>query len=223
MRVLVVEDERKIATFVAKGLREAGFTVEVCSRGDDALNLLLNEPFDAVVLDVMLPGRDGLSVLRALREAGRDVPVLLLTARSGLEERLEGLNQGADDYLPKPFYMEELIARLHAITRRREGRAASLIRIGNLKLDLLTREVHRGDELIETTAREFNLLELLARSPGRVYSRTQLYERVWDYDFDPATNLVDVYIRRIRNKIDEPNAGSLIETVRGVGYRMRKV
>ncbi|MDV7400218.1 response regulator, partial [Arthrospira platensis SPKY1] len=125
-----------------------------CSRGDDALNLLLNEPFDAVVLDVMLPGRDGLSVLRALREAGRDVPVLLLTARSGLEERLEGLNRGADDYLPKPFYMEELIARLHAITRRREGRAASLIRIGNLKLDLLTREVHRGDELIETTARE---------------------------------------------------------------------
>lgn len=223
MRVLVVEDERKIATFVAKGLREASFTVEGCSRGDDALNLLLNEPFDAIVLDVMLPGRDGLSVLRALREAGRDVPVLLLTARSGLEERLEGLNQGADDYLPKPFYMEELIARLHAITRRREGRAASLIRVGNLKLDLLTREVHRGDELIETTAREFNLLELLARSPGRVYSRTQLYERVWDYDFDPATNLVDVYIRRIRNKIDEPNAESLIETVRGVGYRMRKV
>ncbi len=222
MRVLVVEDERKIAAFIAKGLREAGFAIEQCSRGDESLDRILTEPFDAIVLDIMLPGRDGLSILRAIRESGMDVPVLLLTARSGLDERLEGLNMGADDYLPKPFYMEELVARLHAITRRREGRPASLIRVGNLSLNLLTREVSSGEVKLELTAREFNLLELLARSPGRVFSRTQLYERVWEYDFDPATNLVDVYIRRIRSKIDISGKASLIETIRGVGYRMCK-
>lgn len=222
MRLLVVEDERKIATFISKGLREAGFTVECCERGERAMDLLLTETYDAVVLDVMLPGRDGLSILRELRSTGRDIPVLLLTARSGLEEKLEGLNQGADDYLPKPFHLEELIARIHAITRRHDGRTASILKAGHLTLDLITREVRVEGKIVEMTAREFNLLEKLVRSPGRVYSRTLLYEQVWDYNFDPSTNLVDVYIRRIRSKIDQPNEPSIIETVRGVGYRLRK-
>lgn len=222
MRLLVVEDERKIATFISKGLREAGFTVECCERGERAMDLLLTETYDAVVLDVMLPGRDGLSILKELRSTGRDIPVLLLTARSGLEEKLEGLNQGADDYLPKPFHLEELIARIHAITRRHDGRTASILKAGHLSLDLITREVRVEGKIVEMTAREFNLLEKLVRSPGRVYSRTLLYEQVWDYNFDPSTNLVDVYIRRIRSKIDKPNEPSIIETVRGVGYRFRK-
>ncbi len=222
MRVLVVEDERKIADFVTKGLRESGFVVEACHRGDDALTRISNEPFDALVLDVMLPGRDGLDVLREIRRGGRDIPVVLLTARGGLEDRIGGLNAGADDYLPKPFYMEELVARLHAVIRRRDGRAASLLRVGTLVLDLPAREARVGEEAIELTAREFNLLELLARSPGRVFTRTMLYEQIWEYDFDPSTNLVDVYVRRLRAKIDSPGQPSMIETVRGVGYRMRK-
>lgn len=178
MRVLVVEDERKIAEFICKGLHECGFLVELCDRGDDGLIRLMNEPFDAVLLDVMLPGQDGLSVLRELRRAGRDIPTLILTARSGLEDRIAGLNAGADDYLPKPFYIEELVARLHAIVRRRDGRAASLLCVGELVLDLPAREARIGDREVELTAREFNLLELLARAPGRVFTRTMLYEQV---------------------------------------------
>ena len=169
----------------------------------------------------MLPGRDGLSILRQLREKKNAVPVILLTARSELNERLDGLNQGADDYLTKPFYVEELIARIHAVARRSAGNELSILKIEDLSVNLITREVTRGEEQIELTTREFALLTYLMRSPGRVYSRTQIHEHVWNYGFEPGTNLVDVYIQRVRKKIGSNGKDSLIETVRGVGYRMK--
>jgi DNA-binding response OmpR family regulator len=174
-----------------------------------------------IVLDIMLPGRDGLSILRALREKKNTVPVILLTARAGLNERVDGLNLGADDYLAKPFYVEELIARIQAVVRRASGEQLTQLTAGDLVVNLITRDVTRGNERIELTAREFNLLELLMRAPGRVFTRTQILEHVWGYDFDPQTNVVDVYIRRVRAKIDAPPAFSWIETVRSVGYRLR--
>jgi DNA-binding response OmpR family regulator len=221
MKILVIEDDRKIASFVQKGLKEQGYVVDTCPDGDEGYNLASEECYDVILLDIMLPGRDGLSILRGLREKKNTVPVILLTARSGLNERVEGLNLGADDYLPKPFFMEELIARIIAVSRRASGEQLSVIHHGTLTLNLITREVTRDREKLELTSREFNLLELLMRSPGRVYSRTQLLEHVWGYDFDPKTNVVDVYIRRVRNKIDPAGTASLIETVRGVGYRFR--
>ena len=218
--MLVVEDEKNIASFVRKGLQEAGFTVTVCRNGDEAYSLARSGGFDVLVLDIMLPGRDGLSILRNLRELKNAVPVILVTARSALNERLEGLNLGADDYLAKPFYVEELIARIHAVTRRALGDQLTQMSASDLTVNLITREVKRGAMRIELTAREFSLLELLMRSPGRVYTRTQILEHVWGYDFDPQTNVVDVCIRRLRNKIDLPDDKEpLIETVRNVGYR----
>ena len=222
MKILVVEDEKKIASFVKKGLSEAGFAVEVAYNGDDGYRRAAHESFDAVVLDIMLPGRDGLSILRGLREKKNAVPVILLTARSELREKLDGLNLGADDYLTKPFYMEELIARLQAVTRRGGGQGLSLLQAGDLVVNLVTREVKRGNTPVELTAREFSLLEYLVRSPGRVVTRTQILEHVWGYDFDPQTNLVDVYIQRVRKKIAPNGEEELIETLRGVGYRCRK-
>ena len=221
MRVLIVEDEKKIASFIRKGLLEIGFNPQLCHRGDEALALAMTEPFDAVVLDVMLPGRDGLSVLRQLREQRNAVPVILLTARDGLEERVDGLNAGADDYLTKPFSIEELIARLRAMGRRASGDTLSLRRCEDLTLNLLTREAQRAGRAIELTTREFALLEYLMRSPGRVLTRTQLCEQVWDYHFDPGTNVVDVCIQRLRRKIDDGHAVKLLQTVRGVGYTLK--
>jgi DNA-binding response OmpR family regulator len=221
MKILIIEDDQKIASFVQKGLKEQGYVVETCHDGDAGYDRAVGESFDVILLDIMLPGRDGLSILRALREQKNTVPVILLTARSGLGERVEGLNLGADDYLPKPFYMEELIARIIAVSRRASGEQLSIIRQGDLSINLITREVKRADQPLELTSREFNLLELLMRSPGRVYSRTQLLEHVWGYDFDPQTNVVDVYIRRVRGKIGTSTEPSRIETVRGVGYRFR--
>ena len=222
MKVLVVEDEKKIASFIRKGLEAQGFVVEVSHHGDEGLLLATTKPYDALVLDIMLPGRDGLSILKNLRERRMAVPVLLLTARGELYERVEGLNLGADDYLTKPFYIEELIARLHVVTRRAAGTGRSLLTVADLTINLLTREVSRGGRSIELTAREFQLLEHLARVPGRVLTRAQICERVWDYDFDPGTNLVDVYIQRLRRKIDSEGEPKLIETIRGVGYRLIK-
>lgn len=221
MRVLVVEDEKKIASLIRKGLAEVGFNPQVCTRGDDALQLATTERFDAIVLDIMLPGLDGLSVLRELRDRRNNVPVLLLTARGGLSERVEGLNLGADDYLTKPFSVEELIARLRAIWRRLSGDGLSLLQFEDLTLSLTTREVRRGERKIELTTREFALLEYLMRAPGRVHTRTQLCEHVWDYHFDPGTNVVDVGIQRLRRKIDDGNSVTLVQTVRGVGYTLR--
>ena len=222
MKILVVEDEKKIASFVRMGLEGAGFDVEVSHHGDEGYVLATTRPFDALVLDIMLPGRDGLSILKNLRMRGNPVPVVLLSARSEPHERVEGLNLGADDYLVKPFYIEELVARLHVVTRRAAGTGTSTLAVADLLIDLLTREVQRGGRSIELTAREFRLLEHLARSPGRVHTRAQLCEQVWGYDFDPGTNLVDVYIQRLRRKIEAPGAPALIETIRGVGYRIRK-
>ncbi len=222
MKVLVVEDDLKIRSFIRRGLKERGFAVEDCGDGDEGLIRAIAAAYDAIVLDIMLPGRDGLSVLREIRERKNAVPVILLTARSSPTERVEGLNLGADDYLTKPFYMEELIARLHAVVRRTSGEPASVLQAADLVVDLISREVKRGEHDLELTAREFNLLQLLMRSPGRVLTRTHILEHVWGYDFDPQTNVIDVYIRRVRRKIDRGESPSLIETVRGVGYRFRR-
>lgn len=221
VKVLVIEDEKKIASFLRKGLEAQGFVVEHAANGDDGYTLATTRPYDALVLDIMLPGRDGLSILRNLRERKIPLPVILLTARSELNERLEGLNLGADDYLTKPFHIEELIARLHAVTRRAAGASQSILAVADLSVNLLTRKVTRGTADIELTAREFSLLEHLMRSPGRVLTRVEICERVWDYNFDPGTNLVEVYIQRVRKKVDEGFATKLVETIRGVGYRIK--
>jgi len=220
MKVLFVEDDRKIASFVKKGLREQGFVVDTCEDGDEGYALAVGQAYDVILLDIMLPGLDGLTILRQLREAKHNVPVILLTARSALNERVEGLNLGADDYLSKPFYIEELLARIHAVTRRGTGQQLSILQDGELAVNLITREIRtaKGGG-VELTAREFNLLALLMRSPGRVFTRTQILEHVWGYCYDPQTNVVDVYIRRLRAKVDVEPDRQRIETVRGVGYR----
>ncbi len=222
MKILVVEDEKQIADFVKKGLTEQGFLVELCDHGDEAMERILHQAYDAIVLDIMLPGRDGLSILRQFRKKGHTTPVILLTARSELDERIEGLNTGADDYLTKPFYVEELIARLHAVIRRSSDEQMSLLQAGDLSVNVLTREVKRAGTPVKLTSREFNLLEYLIRSPGRVFTRTQILEHVWGYDFDPNTNLVDVHIQRLRKKVSPDKDNPVIETIRGVGYRVVK-
>jgi DNA-binding response OmpR family regulator len=218
VKVLIVEDEKKIASLLRKGLESQGFVVDVSHHGDEGFTLATTRPYDVVILDIMLPGKDGLSILR---ERKTPVPIILLTARSELNERLEGLNLGADDYLTKPFHIEELIARLHAITRRATGTSQSIMTVSDLTMNLLTREVRRAGQKIELTTREFSLLEHLMRSPGRVLTRVEIVERVWEYNFDPGTNLVDVYVQRIRKKVDGDFPEKLIETIRGVGYRIR--
>lgn len=220
VRVLVVEDEQRVARFIQKALTDEGFGVVLCGDGHEALQLMRLDPFDAVVLDIMLPGRDGLSVVRSLREGLNATPVLMLTARASVTERVDGLNAGADDYLPKPFSMDELVARLRALIRRSGGETFSFFRVNDLIIRPAERSVERGGQAIVLTAREFALLELLVRHPGRVFTRTQICERVWDYHFDPGTNLVDVYVQRLRRKIDDPFPTKLIHTVRGVGYKV---
>ena len=222
MKILLVEDEKRISSFVRKGLEEQDFGVEVCADGDEGYLLATTRRYDAIVLDIMLPGRDGLSILENLRKQRNAVPVILLTARTELDERITGLNLGADDYLTKPFYMEELIARIHAVTRRVSGEKLNLLQSGDLIVNLITREVQRGGAAIRLTAREFNLLEYLMRSPGRVFTRTQILEHVWGFDFDPNTNLIDVHIQRLRKKISPDDKEQLIETIRGIGYRFKK-
>lgn len=218
MKVLLVEDEKRIAAFLCKGLREERFVVDVEHRGDEGLERAMEGGYDAVVLDIMLPGRDGLGILRELRRRGNNVPVLVLTARGEISERVEGLNLGADDYLAKPFAVDEVIARLHALARRASGVRLSVLKLDDLTLNLITREVQRAGNAIELTTREFALLEYLLRSPGRVFTRTNICEHVWDYHFDTETNLVDVYIQRLRKKMDTGYSAKLIRTVRGVGY-----
>jgi two-component system, OmpR family, response regulator len=224
MKVLVVEDEEKICSFIRKGLEAHGMVCDVFRDGEEGYLAASTQSYDALILDIMVPGRDGLSILKSLRQKSINTPVILVTARGGLDDRLEGLNLGADDYLTKPFYVDELIARLHAVCRRTTGAQLNLRQCANLVLNLATREVRRGEEAIELTPREFNLLEFLMRHPGRVYTRIQILEHVWNYDFDPGSNLVDVYIQRVRRKLrgDEETEADLIETVRGVGYRMRE-
>jgi two-component system, OmpR family, response regulator len=222
MRVLVVEDERKTASFIRKALQAESFAVDVAGDGNDALLMANATPFDAIVMDIMLPGRDGLSVLRQLREQKNVIPVLLLSARGQVNERVDGLNAGADDYLPKPFALAELIARVRALGRRNAEPVALQLRVRDLALDTVTHVGRRGDRKIELTAREYRLLEFLMRTPGRICGRMAILEKVWDYNFDPGTNLVDVYIKRLREKIDDGFDVKLLHTVRGVGYVIKE-
>ena len=222
MRVLVVEDQKKTASFIRKALQAEGFAVDVFHNGDEAWTAARATPFDAIVLDIMLPGRDGLSLLRQLRERQNTTPVLLLSARGEVNERVEGLNAGADDYLPKPFVIAELIARVRALSRRGSDTKSPVLRVGDLTLDTITREARRGGGVIELTTREYRLLEFLMRSAGRICGRMAILEKVWDYDFDPGSNLVDVNIMRLREKIDADFEPKLLHTVRGIGYVMKE-
>jgi len=223
MRVLLVEDEHKIADLISDGLGTRGMQVEHAINGHIGFERACSGPFDAIVLDIMLPGRDGLSVLEGIRSKGITTPVILLTARNELGDRIRGLDLGADDYLAKPFYVEELYSRINALARRdRQG----TLEVGSLRLDRMSRQASWCSNELDLTAREFSLLEYLARSPGEVFTRTQILEHVWGYDFDPATNVVDVCIKRIREKIADLAGGDKraapIETVRGSGYRVKE-
>jgi DNA-binding response OmpR family regulator len=222
MRVLVVEDEKKTASFIRKALQAEGFAVDVCENGNDALAAATTTSFDGIVLDIMLPGRDGLSVLRQLRERKNATPVLLLSARGEVNERVEGLDAGADDYLPKPFALVELVARVRALGRRGGEPKSTVLRLADLTLDTITRQARRKGVTFELTTREYRLLEFLMRSAGRICGRMAILEKVWDYNFDPGTNLVDVYIKRLREKIDADFEPKLLHTVRGVGYVMKE-
>ncbi len=221
MRVLVVEDEKKTASFIRKALQAECFAVDVSRDGAEALLLAATAPFDAIVLDIMLPGCDGLSVLRQLRERNNRTPVLLLSARGQVNERVEGLNAGADDYLPKPFALAELIARVRSLGRRGGEPKSAVLRAADLTLDTLTRQAQRGGTTFDLTTREYRLLEFLMRSAGRICGRMAILEKVWDYDFDPGTNLVDVYVKRLREKIDANFEPKLLHTVRGAGYVLK--
>ena len=222
MRVLIVEDEKKTASFIRKALQAEGQVVDVLHEGNGVLPAVMHTPFDVVVLDVMLPGRDGLSVVRQMRQQQIKTPVLLLTARGEVSEKVEGLNAGADDYLPKPFALEELIARVRALGRRGGDAKATTLRVGDLTLETISRKAMRGGTPIDLAPREYLLLEFLMRSAGRICGRMSIVEKVWDYDFDPGTNLVDVYIMRLREKIDAEFEPKLLHTVRGVGYVLKE-
>jgi two-component system OmpR family response regulator len=222
MRVLVVEDDPAISAFVTRGLREAGFTVDEAADGDTGLQLALTEPYDAAVVDLMLPRRDGLSLIEELRRTGGATPVLILTARRSVDDRVRGLQAGGDDYLTKPFAFAELLARVQALIRRatRVTESPRLV-VGDLTLDRMTREVERQGRRIDLRPREYALLELLMRNAGRVVSKTMILSQVWGYSFDPGSNVVDVLVFRLRDKIDRGFATPLLHTVRGIGYVLR--
>lgn len=222
MRVLVVEDEPKMAGLLERGLAEEGYAVDLAGTGQDAIWAATENPYDAIVLDVMLPDLDGFEVCRRLRAEGRWAPVLMLTARDAVPDRVGGLDAGADDYLTKPFAFSELFARLRALLRRGAAERPSALRVGDLVLDPATRRVHRGETPVELTAKEFALLEYLMRHPGEVLTRSTLIEHVWDFGYDGDSNVVDVYVRYLRQKIDRPFGADAIETVRGSGYRLRE-
>ena len=221
MRVLIVEDEVKMASLIRRGLREEGLAADVASRGEDALWMAGSTEYDAIVLDVMLPGIDGFEACRRLRADGVWAPVLMLTARDGVEDRVAGLDGGADDYLTKPFSFAELLARLRALARRGAVGAPAVLRVGELALDPATRQVWRGDSEIFLSAKEFAILETFMRRPGQVLSRYQLLEHAWDYEYENRSNVVDVYVRYLREKVDRPFGAESIQTVRGAGYRLR--
>jgi two-component system OmpR family response regulator len=223
MRVLVVEDDEKIASFVIKGLKQSGFSVDHAGDGEAALGCCRDVSYDAIILDIMLPKTDGFGVLRQIRAEKRLVPVILLSAKASVDDRVAGLQSGADDYLTKPFAFSELLARLQALIRRSTHIAEpTSLRVGNLSIDLLTREVLRGSTTLELQSREFALLELLMRHPGRPVTKTMILEHIWDYSFDPQTNVVDVLVHRLRSKIDKDFATKLVTTIRGVGYVLKK-
>lgn len=222
MHVLVVEDEVKMAALIRRGLSEQGLAADVAASGEEALAMAGAFTYDAVVLDVMLPGIDGFETCRRLRGDGIWAPVLMLTARGAVEDRVGGLDGGADDYLTKPFSFAELLARLRALIRRGRSERPSVLEVGDLRLDPTTRQVWRGKAEIALSAKEFALLEAFMRRPGHVLTRLQLIEQAWDYDYEHRSNVVEVYVRYLRRKIDEPFGRQSIETVRGAGYRLRK-
>jgi heavy metal response regulator len=220
MRILVVEDERRISAFIKRGLEEERYAVDVAYDGEEALDWAAVVDYDLIVLDVLLPKKDGLQVCRELREQGNDAPVLMLTARDAIEDRVRGLDSGADDYLVKPFAFQELLARMRALLRRSGDVKSARLQVGDLALDTITHRADRGGQVIELTVREYALLEFLMRHPGQALSRTQIAEHVWNYDFYSTSNVVDVYIRYLRRKIDRGFDLKLIHTVRGVGYKI---
>ena len=223
MRILVIEDDKKIASFISNGLKQAGFAVDVAYDGEKGLNLALQEPYDAAVVDIMLPLLDGLSVIEELRRSKINTPVIILSAKRSVDDRIKGLETGGDDYLTKPFSFSELLARVYALIRRSSGAAESTrLCVGSLSMDILNREVVRDDKKINLQPREFALLEYLMRSAGRVLSKTLIMEHVYDYNFDPQTNVVDVLVCRLRNKIDRDFEKKMIHTIRGVGYVLKE-
>ena len=222
MRILVVEDEPKMAALIGRGLREDGVAVDICDRGEDALYRAGATEYDAIVLDVMLPGIDGFQTCKRLREDGVWSPVLMLTARDAVSDRVQGLDHGADDYLLKPFSFAELLARLRALSRRGPVERPVILEVGDLLLNPATRQVWRAGNEVSLSAKEFSLLEVFMRRPGQVLSRFQLLEHAWDYDYENRSNVVDVYVRYLREKIDRPFGVETIETVRGAGYRLRR-
>ena len=222
MRVLIVEDSVKMAGLLKRGLEEEGYAADVESMGEGGVWAATENPYDAIVLDVMLPDFDGFEVCRRIRDAGRWVPILMLTARDAVEDRVRGLDVGADDYLLKPFSFGELLARLRALMRRGASERPAVLSCGDLSLDPATRVVRRGDTPIELTAKELSLLEFLMRHSGEVLSRSRIIEHVWDFAYDGDSNVVDVYIRYLREKVDRPFGRQSIETVRGAGYRLKE-
>src|SRR4051794_14720252 len=222
MHVLVVEDELKMAALIRRGLSEQGLTVDVAGKGEEAVLLAGVTSYDAIVLDVILPGIDGFETCRRLRREGVWAPVLMLSARGALEDRVAGLDGGADDYMTKPFSFAELLARLRALVRRGQSERPAVIEVGELRLDPATRQVWRGEAEIDLSAKEFVLFETFMRNPGIVLDRSHLLEQAWEYDFEQRSNLIDVYIRYLREKLDRPFGVESIETVRGAGYRLRK-
>jgi len=221
MRLLVIEDEKKVAGFIGKGLEEEGYVVDITFNGEEGLSLALQRDYQVIILDINLPGLDGLSVLKKLREKKVMTPVLLLTVRATIEDKVLGLDQGADDYLAKPFAFQELVARIRALARRSADSEPTELSIADLILDQITRTAKRGHEQIELTAKEYALLAYFMRNQGRVLSRTRIAENVWGYDFDTETNVIDVYVNYLRNKIDADREVKLIHTVRGIGYVMK--
>jgi len=220
MKILVVEDERKVSRFVAQALQEQAYTVCVVATAAEARHVLAEDAFDAIILDLGLPDGDGLSLLGEWRAAGFNEPVLILSARDAVTDRIVGLNRGADDYLPKPFSVDELVARVRSLLRRQAVTKTTVLVHRDLRLDLLARELRRGGQVVALTSREFALVELLLQNVGRVLTRTQIAEKVWEASYDLETNLIDVYVRRIRAKLERPGAEPLIRTVRGTGYQL---
>ena len=221
MKLLLIEDDIESAKYLIKGLREQGYVVDHCPNGKDGLFMAASEKYDAMIIDRMVPEVDGITIIQTLRASGNQTPMIILTALDKVEERVKGLKSGADDYLAKPYSFTELLARLEAITRRKAGeKAVTKLTCGELEMDLLTREVKRAGKVIELQAREFALLEYLIRNHGTVVTRTMLLEHVWDYNFDPQTNVIDVHISRLRQKIDKGFEKSMIQTLRGAGYKL---
>ena len=222
MKILVIEDEKKVANFLQKGLKEEQFVVDVAYDGLEGEHLATANDYDLILLDIMLPGKDGIEILKTLRQQQINIPVIMLTAKEMVEDKVEGFNAGCDDYISKPFSFEELLVRIRAVLRRGSGALSNVLTFADLTLDLITHKVIRDGREIELTAKEYTLLEYLVRNPNRVLTRTMIAEHVWDYNYDSFTNVIDVYINYLRNKVDRGFATKLIHTVRGVGYVLKE-